>query len=147
MRAQVVENEEQLAECLAIRREVFVLEQGVPEDLEWDEWDRIGACVHLLVRDGQGIAQATARVKRYDETTAKVQRVAVRRSVRGGGWGRAVMAAAEAAARQLGLRRVVLDAQCQAQAFYEKLGYRVVSSEPFLDAGILHVRMAKELAD
>ncbi|MCL6632485.1 MAG: GNAT family N-acetyltransferase [Alicyclobacillus herbarius] len=146
MHALVVRTEEQLQECLQIRREVFIEEQGVPEELEMDELDRVTACTHLLVRDARGCAQATARVKRLDDETGKVQRVAVRKAARGGGYGRIVMEAAEAVARQLGCARVVLDAQCQAQGFYERLGYRVVSPEKFLDAGIWHVRMEKELS-
>ncbi|MNN97524.1 putative N-acetyltransferase YjcF [compost metagenome] len=51
----------------------------------------------------------------------------------------------EELARELGLEASILDAQCQAENFYKKLGYEVISTEPFYDAGILHVRMQKML--
>jgi predicted GNAT family N-acyltransferase len=145
MRTQVVTTSEQLQSCLQIRREVFIEEQGVPEELEIDELDHVDACTHLLMTDDAGRALATARIKRYDERTAKVQRVAVRRSARGRGYGAVLLEAAEEVARKQGYERVVLDAQCQAEGFYRKLGYRLVSPERFFDAGIEHVRMEKAL--
>ncbi|GGJ00707.1 putative acetyltransferase [Alicyclobacillus cellulosilyticus] len=150
MPSEIVQTREGLSACLAIRRAVFVEEQQVPEDEEMDDWDRLpvgeeAAPVHILVRTDEGTPVATARVIPYAEGTAKIQRVAVLASHRQQGYGTAAMAAAEAAARRLGFVRAVLDAQLQAEGFYRQLGYRRVSDEVFLDAGIEHVRMAKVL--
>lgn len=139
-----VTTEAELQECLAVRREVFIEEQEVPESLEIDEWDVIGGAQHLLVRNA-GRAIACGRLRQYDERTAKLQRIAVRQEGRGQGFGRHVVLGLEDLAKADGFAAAVLDAQTQAEGFYKRLGYQTVSPETFLDAGIPHVRMSKEL--
>nr|WP_062492695.1 GNAT family N-acetyltransferase [Paenibacillus sp. 32O-W] len=135
---------EQLQQCLAIREEVFVKEQGVDPAIEIDRYDDSPlACVHMLLTV-EGQPAATGRIIRYEERTAKLQRIAVLPEYRGIGAGRRLVEAMEEQAWRDGFRRIVLDAQCHAEPFYVKLGYRTVSDEPFLDAGIPHVRMTKE---
>lgn len=135
----------ELEQCLAIRKEVFVEEQNVDIALEMDEYDESPfASIHLLLTK-HGDPVGTGRLIPYDETTAKLQRIAVRKPYRGTGAGRELVMALEAAARSNGYRAAVLDAQCQAETFYRKLGYAPVSPDTFLDAGILHVRMKKQL--
>lgn len=147
MAAEIIEvkTQEQLDECIAIRKEVFVAEQQVPEEEECDEYDNLDApAFHvLLMLDGQ--YAATGRVKLLDEFTAKMQRIAVRKPFRGKGTGRVLMVGLEQIARKHGVEKCVLDGQCQAEGFYHSLGYETVSEEPFLDAGIPHVRMEKKL--
>lgn len=140
-----VSTEEQLEQALGIRHHVFVIEQQVPAEIEIDQYDVISPDVHhvLLSTDGQAIA--TGRLIYYSKDTAKMQRIAVLESHRSFGYGRVLLLAMEELARELGLSYSVLDAQCQAQKFYEKLGYEVISEEPFYDADILHVRMRKSL--
>jgi len=140
-----VEGEAELQACFHIRKEVFVREQGVSEDLEWDEKDSsLGACRHfLLLLDSLPIG--TSRWYGYDEETAKLQRVAVLREYRGIGAGKQLILGMEKDAKELGYAYAMLDGQCQAEAFYAKLGYEVISDAPFYDAGILHVRMKKAL--
>jgi predicted GNAT family N-acyltransferase len=142
-----VQTNEQLAQCLDIRRAVFIDEQQVPEALEIDEQDVLGVGHHVLVLDQDGIAMATARYKAYDAKTAKIQRVAVRKEARGRDYGRQVMTAIEELAYSNGMSEVILDAQVSAVGFYRKLDYQIVSATPFLDAGIEHLRMSKSLAD
>ena len=140
-----VTTRQELDACLAIRMKVFVDEQQVPAEEELDEFDvSPQACHHELLSDGDKPV-ATGRWKVYEDGTAKLQRVAVLKEYRGGGTGRILMEALEDSARQAGMKRTILDGQCQAEGFYNKLGYYTVSTEPFLDAGILHVRMQKEL--
>ncbi|NGZ73939.1 GNAT family N-acetyltransferase [Saccharibacillus alkalitolerans] len=140
-----IENEDQLQRCLAVRREVFIEEQQVPEELEIDAYDAIGSSAgHVLLSTENGDA-AAGRFTPYKDGAAKMQRVAVRSAYRGQGVGRALMTALEDSARRSGYRRAVLDSQCHAEKFYLSLGYRTVPGEPFYDAGILHVRMEKEL--
>lgn len=140
-----VRTDGELTLCLEIRREVFMIEQGVSEEEEIDEQDVIGVGHHVCLLDDGGRAVATARYQPYGKGTAKIQRVAVRAEDRKHGYGREIMQAIEALARTDGFRTAVLDAQCHAENFYEKLGYKTLSDEPFYDAGILHVRMNKEL--
>ncbi|MCL6445790.1 MAG: GNAT family N-acetyltransferase [Alicyclobacillus sp.] len=145
MQVEVVHTLEGLKVCLALRDEVFVTEQGVPPELEHDEYDVLdGAVVHLLLRDELGRPLATARLKPLGPDTAQVQRVAVRRADRGKGHGRAVMDAVEHLAKERGYKRLVLDAQMTALPFYQTLGY-IQTSDPFMEAGIQHVAMEKIL--
>ncbi|TMV46159.1 GNAT family N-acetyltransferase [Paenibacillus mesophilus] len=145
MQTVYVNNPEQLAQCLQLRSEVFVVEQKVPVELEIDELDSLDApCRHVLLLDG-GEPVAAARMTEYDPDTAKMQRVAVKRERRGSGCGRLVMEALEKLAAEQRYTYSLLDAQVQARPFYERLGYEAVSEELFYDAGILHVRMRKQL--
>lgn len=145
MQIVYVETDAELQTCLAIRREVFMDEQGVSEEEEIDGEDMVGVGHHLFIESTEGTPVATARYKAYDATTAKIQRVAVRKAFRKQGYGKIVMDAIEGMIQRDGYQKSLLDAQCHAQPFYQKLGYITVSSEPFLDAGIPHVRMKKRL--
>lgn len=127
--------------CLALRRAVFIDEQGVPEDLELDGED--DACVHVVAIDDDGVAVGTARLKSVPGA-AKIQRVAVAAHRRRHGVGRLVMQAIEDEARHLGARRLVLSSQVSAIPFYERLGY-VASGPVYDDAGIPHRDMARAL--
>ncbi|MEO2211853.1 GNAT family N-acetyltransferase [Paenibacillus polymyxa] len=140
-----VSTEEQLEQALGIRHHVFVIEQQVPAEIEIDQYDVISPDVHHVLLSTDGQAVATGRLIYYSKDTAKMQRIAVLESHRSFGYGRVLLLAMEERARELGLSYSVLDAQCQAQKFYEKLGYEVISEEPFYDADILHVRMRKSL--
>lgn len=138
-----VTTEEQLEQALDIRKDVFVLEQKVPIDLEIDDYDRLDAeAWHVLIKS-EGQYAATGRLTYYNKDSAKMQRIAVRKPFRSKGIGRVLMMALETQARELKLPYAVLDAQVQAEPFYRKLGYETISDEPFDDAGIPHVRMKK----
>jgi len=133
--------DEGLADALAVRRAVFVEEQGVPEHLEVDGND--DSATHFVAYDGDRPV-GTARLRPYDDSTAKVERVAVLETERGAGIGRRVMDAVETAAADAGYESVVLHAQVPVVGFYERLGYEVTSEE-FEDAGIPHREMWKGL--
>jgi len=136
-----VTSEADLAAALEVRREVFIEEQDVPEELELDGKD--GEATHFLARiDGDPVG--TARLREYDDGVAKVERVAVREPLRGEGWGERIMAAVESHAREAGYERVRLAAQVPVVGFYERLGYEIVSEE-FEDAGIPHRSMEKPI--
>ncbi|CAH1055940.1 GNAT family N-acetyltransferase [Paenibacillus pseudetheri] len=140
-----VTTEEQLRMGLDIRTKVFVEEQMVPVEEEIDEYDVIGPNAHHILIIDEGVPVATGRLIYYKTGTAKMQRIAVLKDYRVKGYGRVLLLAMEELARELGLEASILDAQCQAENFYKKLGYEVISTEPFYDAGILHVRMQKTL--
>lgn len=125
----------------ALRREVFVIEQGVPEELEVDEDDKIAA--HLAAcSDGRVIG--TLRILR-NERTAKIGRMAVSAPSRKEGIGRELMEFAAAVASRDGAEEIVLAAQFTAREFYRKLGY-IEEGAVFDDAGILHVMMRKKFS-
>ncbi len=132
---------EELAAAQRLRIRVFVDEQGVSESGELDGLDE--EAFHLVAMEG-GEAVATDRVRML-EGDAKLERMAVDRELRGRGLGSALIEATEDEARRLGAERVVLHAQVRARGFYERAGYAATSEEIFLDEGIEHVRMAKEL--
>lgn len=136
-----VADAESLAQCREIRRIVFVLEQSVAEDEEWDGLD--DQCTHFVAElDGGPVG--CARLLVTADGRAKAQRVAVLREHRRRGIGAALMAALEAEAARGSHAEVILGAQLQALAFYERLGYRAYGEE-FMDAGIPHRMMRKPL--
>jgi predicted GNAT family N-acyltransferase len=127
-----------LSACLALRKDVFCVEQGVPETLEWDGRD--GACLHFLAMDG-GMPVGTARLRPYEGgRSAKIERVAVLRAARGRGVGRLLMHAALDHARANGFAEAVLNAQTAVQPFYEDLGF-APQGDVFMEAGIPHIHM------
>lgn len=119
------------AEAEPIRFEVFVNEQRVPPESELDEWD--ATSLHALAFDAAGCAVATGRLL----PDGHIGRMAVLREARGQGAGAAVLAALMAAARQRGVREVVLSAQTHALAFYERAGF-VAEGPEYLDCDIAH---------
>jgi predicted GNAT family N-acyltransferase len=127
--------------ALALRRDVFCVEQGVSLDDELDGRD--GDALHLVVVERDGAVVGTCRLL-VEGCDIKLGRMAVARAHRGRGLAQALLAEAEARARELGGERIVLGAQLTAQALYERTGY-VPYGEVFLDAGIEHVMMAKGL--
>jgi predicted GNAT family N-acyltransferase len=136
-----VETDEEMADAMTVRREVFIEEQGVPENLEIDGKDE--ESVHFVAYE-EGDAVGAARLREYDGTTAKVERVAVVESERETGLGQEIMAVVEDAARAEGYDSVLLHAQAPVIGFYERLGYEITSEE-FEEAGIPHREMRKAL--
>lgn len=119
----------------AVRRAVFIVEQGVPEDEEWDAADP--TCRHVLALGPKRDAVGTGRL----EPTGKIGRVAVLQQYRGGGVGGAIVSHLVNLATGLGLTRVYLHAQTTALGFYERLGFRAEGPE-FDEVGIPHRRMS-----
>lgn len=121
-----------------IREAVFIVEQGVPQELEWDGLDP--SCAHALAWTEQGEAVGTARM----QPEGKIGRMAVLKNWRGRGVGGALLRALLDLALQQGLSRVTLAAQMHALRFYERAGFQAIGGE-FMDAGIPHRLMMKEL--
>ncbi|SDE37018.1 ElaA protein [Paracoccus isoporae] len=135
-----VELTRDLATCHALRREVFIDEQGVSEAEELDDLDH--AALHVLGWVGDD-AVATARLV-VSGDQAKIGRVCVLRAHRGTGAGATIMRGALDILRQRGIRTAKLASQVHALPFYEKLGFVAYGPE-FLDAGIPHRDMTLEL--
>ena len=123
----------------AVRYEVFVDEQRVPPSEEMD--DRDSECIHVLALEA-GDPIGTGRIDLAAD--GKVGRVAVLAAWRRHGVGRAIMESLHEVARQASLESVWCHAQVVAVPFYEELGYRI-TSEPFIEADIEHVRMEMAL--
>ncbi|MBT2294721.1 GNAT family N-acetyltransferase [Pseudomonas fluorescens] len=126
------------AEIRRIRETVFIAEQSVPPELEWDADDQ--GAVHFLAFEGD-FPVGTARLL----ADGHIGRVSVLKDWRGLKVGDALMHALIAEAEKRGLKQQMLSAQVHATPFYERLGFAVVSEE-FLEAGIPHVDMVRHSA-
>jgi len=125
------------SQILGIREQVFIVEQGVPVELEEDELDSISRHVLLFESD---TAIATGRLT----PDGHIGRIAVLKDYRNRGYGTQIIKKLESLAASAGLHQVKLGAQCQAVPFYERLNYQPVG-EVFMDAGIEHRLMRKSL--
>jgi len=123
-----------------VRFAVFVEEQGVPAEIELDEWD--APSEHAIAVDVAGRPIATGRLL----PDGHVARMAVLPNWRGRGVGAAVLDALLARAVARGMERAVLNAQTQAREFYARFGFIQVSDE-FMEAGIPHVTMERRLGE
>lgn len=146
VRVVAAQDADGMAAVHAIRHEVFVVEQNVPAELEWDGKD--DRAVHVLAPDagtGRLLLGADAAAKNGgDPDTAVLGRLAVLKPARGTGVGALLVAALEDEASRLGLAGVYLESQVHAIAFYERLGYTPFGPE-FPDAGIAHRAMRRSL--
>jgi predicted GNAT family N-acyltransferase len=125
------------SECCRIRQRVFIEEQRVPVDLEWDETDE--TAIHLLASlDGKAVGCARVMPEGY------IGRMAVLPEWRGKGIGEVLLLQAIQICRQCDVSHARLSAQTHAIGFYQQAGFEVCS-EPYLDANILHVDMQLEL--
>ncbi len=125
----------------ALRHAVFVVEQGVPADLERDEKDAVA--FHAIALLGDRCVGA-GRLVRQEGGVGRVGRMAVDAAFRRHGVGALVLDALEARARADGLGEIELHAQCYVEAFYRRHGY-ARAGEVFEEAGIDHVVMRKPL--
>ncbi|WP_329212034.1 GNAT family N-acetyltransferase [Streptomyces sp. NBC_00683] len=148
-RRAVEEND--LSACFQVRKTVFVGEQQVPEDIEYDAYD--AGAVHVLAVAADGSALGTGRLLHGSaaagktggaEAVGSLGRLAVTHEARGLGVGAALVRAIEDEARTLGLTAVDLHAQTHALGFYERLGYVAYGPE-FPDAGMPHRAMRRTL--
>lgn len=164
MRVEAAVTEHQFADCLAVRFEVFVREQNVSEDGERDALDDDPRTLHCVAYGDDGAVVGAGRLLAphtdtahgagsghgaMDPATPHIGRVAVAKSARGTGAGRAIMEFLEAAALERhalgGSVRVELSAQDHAMPFYERLGYTAYG-EGYLDEGIWHHDAYKDLS-
>ncbi len=123
-----------------IRRQVFINEQKVPEELEWDEFDKTARHVITLTKNHQAIA--TGRIK----ADGHIGRMAVLKAYRQQGIGSEILLTLLGIAKQQHLKSVYLHAQVSAISFYEQHGF-VCNSSQFMDAGIPHKSMVKKITD
>ena len=129
-------------EASALRQQVFVTEQKIAAELEWDAADAV--CLHAVAYNRLGVPLATGRLLDHVPGVAKIGRMAVQAPMRGSGVGRAVLDALLQAARARGDREVLLHAQTSAAAFYRRAGF-VPQGPVFEEAGMPHQAMLRML--
>jgi predicted GNAT family N-acyltransferase len=127
------------ARLRAVRLAVFVVEQNIPEELEWDEHDAVS--VHAIAEDRDGVPIGCGRLL----PDGHIGRLAVLSDWRGQGVGAGLLLHLVELARERGHARVLLNAQEQAMPFYARYGF-APSGAPFIEAGIPHREMARTLA-
>lgn len=135
---QLLEWEQARPRAMLIRELVFVHEQGVPMEIELDEFDSLSEHAIAISRAGEVVG--TGRLL----PDGHIGRMAVLKAWRGKGVGALLLAALVRRAIERGFGAVMLNAQIHAKAFYEKAGF-TVQGEPFMEAGIPHVSMRRVL--
>jgi predicted GNAT family N-acyltransferase len=135
---EAVDYEAALSQLRTVREVVFVQEQGVPLELEWDALDP--QCQHVIARDAQGQPIGTGRLT----PEHRIGRMAVLPEWRNRGVGDAMLQALIDKARELGWHEVSLHAQVSAINFYARQGF-LPYGERFVEAGIDHQSMRRLL--
>jgi predicted GNAT family N-acyltransferase len=137
---KIVENQKELEDAYSVRKTVFIYEQNVPAEEEIDQLEE-ESTHFVMYKDEFPIGAGRFRVL---DGYGKVERICVLKEARKSGAGKAIMGEIEKFASTSGLQKLKLNAQTHAIPFYSGLGYEVVSEE-FLDAGIPHKTMVKEI--
>ncbi len=142
---------EDLSECFKIRKEVFVEEQGIPEELEFDNLDK--TAIHCLIFSTENIevmeqnkAVATGRLILSEDGTFKIGRIAVRKEERGKHYGDMLVKMLISKAFECGARNVKLSAQVRAVKFYESIGFTTLG-KVYMEDGIEHIGMELKQQD
>ena len=142
-RLEVIEasNTKQISDCLKIREEVFINEQGVPEEEELDDLDNLSfhAIAYL-----DSVPLATGRLINISTDNMTIGRMAVLQKYRKNGYGKKVLRFLELHAERIGAKLITLHAQLHAKDFYINLGYKE-KGNIFLEANIPHIEMYKIL--
>ena len=143
---KILKSKEELNLGFALRIEVFVKEQKVPMELEFDEKDNSENTVHIGFFDNNKLI-GVARLIDLDKDVIHIGRVVIDKEYRGQGIGRELIIGCENIAQQILKRKKIIElsAQIQAENFYKSLGYNRVNDIIYLDAGIEHVDMMKEI--
>ncbi|WP_453990396.1 GNAT family N-acetyltransferase [Bacillus nitroreducens] len=140
MEARIVTDNKELDDAFTVRKVVFVDEQKVPLEEEIDQFEDEATHI-VLYDDNEPVGAGRFRVL---DGYGKVERICVLASHRKKGAGNIIMHKMEEIAKERGISKLKLNAQTQAENFYKKLGYETVSGI-FMDAGIPHVTMIKEM--
>jgi predicted GNAT family N-acyltransferase len=137
-RIQPVRFAEHEVDIRAVREAVFIVEQGIPAELEWDTQDAIAQ--HVLAYDNQHNPVGTARML----VNGRIGRMAVLAPWRRQGVGGAMLVQLLDLARAQGLKQVYLSAQSQALPFYQRHGFKP-KGQTYQEVGILHQKMTCRL--
>jgi len=138
---KLVTGDVELREAFEVRRQVFVGEQGISENLVFDGRD--GEALHTVVKDGERVI-GTARVQFLADNQAKLERMAVLKRYRRKGIGREMILFLEAVLKDKQAPQVIIHAQLEVVPFYKLCGFDELGL-PFWEAGIEHIKMRKQL--
>ncbi|MFC2019328.1 GNAT family N-acetyltransferase [Chloroflexota bacterium] len=134
-------NDTEMKGVLAVRRQVFVEEQGISEvaELDGDEPQTL----YMVVKDRQRVI-GTARIRLLAGRQAKLERMAVLKPFRGAGIGKTIVSFLDDELKKMDVQRIALHAQYTVRGFYTSCGFEA-KGLPFSEAGMKHIRMEKEL--
>ena len=141
LRYKIVESGHELKGAFAVRRKVFVEEQGISQDIQLDSHD--DEALQMVVKDGDRVI-GTARVLFPAPNVAKIERMAILRPFRRKGIGSGMVSFLNEELKNRQISKAVLHAQHSAVAFYKSCGF-VELDTPFYEAGIIHLRMERKL--
>lgn len=131
----------ELQEAFEVRRQVFVREQSISENLVFDGHDR--KALHTVVKDGERVI-GSARVQFLADNQAKLERMAILKRYRRKGIGREMLLFLDTIWKDRQVRQVIIHAQCEVIPFYKLCGFDELGL-PFQEAGIKHIKMRKQL--
>ena len=131
-----------------LREEVFVKEQNVPMELELDEKDSLETTIHVVLFNEEGILAGVARILDMGSSILHIGRVAIKKDFRGMNLGYELIQGCHNIIKEespIIPVRVELGAQAYAEKFYQKLGYERLNDEIYIDAGIEHIDMGRNI--
>ncbi|WP_420909353.1 GNAT family N-acetyltransferase [Aneurinibacillus migulanus] len=142
LKVQRIIDKQELEAAFYIRKIVFVEEQKVPLEDEFDEHDAYADHV-LVYYDEKPVGTGRLRIV---DNAAKLERICILASHRKYGLGKEIVKSLERIAKERGLSKVKLHGQTHAEHFYKKLGYQT-ASEIFIEDGIPHILMVKDISE
>mgnify|MGYP001054568990 CR=1 FL=1 len=137
---KLVENDSELKGAFEVRRQVFVGEQGISEDLVFNGGE--GEALHIVVKDGDRVV-GTARVRFLKANQAKLERMALLEPFRRMGIGKRIISFLIEELKNRQIEKAVLHAQYETVEFYKACGFNVLGL-PFWEAGIKHLKMERK---
>jgi predicted GNAT family N-acyltransferase len=136
---KLVTGDVELQEAFEVRRQVFVWEQSISEDLVFDGHDK--EALHMVVKDGQKVI-GSARVQFLTDNQAKLERMAILKHYRRKGIGREMLLFLDTVWKDKQVQQVIIHAQLEVVPFYKLYGFDELGL-PFREAGIKHIKMRK----
>jgi len=138
---KLVTGDAELQEAFEVRRQVFVREQSISEDLVFDGRDE--EALHMVVKDGEKVI-GSARVQFLAGNQAKLERMAVLKRYRRKGIGKEMLLFLDAVWKDKRVQQVIIHAQLEVVPFYKLCGFEELGL-PFREAGIKHIKMSKQV--
>jgi len=138
---KLVTGDVELQEAFDVRRQVFVREQGISEDLVFDGHDR--EALHMVVKVGEKVI-GSARVQFLAGNQAKLERMAVLKRYRRKGIGKEMLLFLNTVWKDKRVQQVIIHAQLEVVPFYKLCGFDELGL-PFREAGIKHIKMSKQI--
>jgi len=138
---KLVTGDAELQEAFEVRRQVFVREQSILEDLVFDGRDE--EALHMVVKDGERVI-GSARVQFLADNQAKLERMAILKRYRRKGIGKEMLLFLDAVWKDKQVQQVIIHAQLEVVPFYKLYGFDELGL-PFREAGIKHIKMSKQV--